>query len=162
MEIAINGGYTAFKARNAHHQVLIASVIGTPDQTRFSVTAPENKLAWARGSFVISLTNVPHWKTVVERLHEVSGDELEVDDHLGALSLIGEGINLDNRNLLRALEVLEAEGIRPGGVATTGFRISLLVERPRLAEAKRACHRAFIENAAVCAPLESDSPTGQE
>jgi len=44
MEIAINGGYTAFKARNAHHQTLIASVIGTPDQTRFSVTAPENSI----------------------------------------------------------------------------------------------------------------------
>jgi len=38
MEIGLNGGYTAFKARNAHQQVLIPSVTGTPDQTRFSVT----------------------------------------------------------------------------------------------------------------------------
>jgi aspartate kinase len=126
------------------------------------VSAPEGELSWARGAFVISLTNVPDWQKVMQKLRDVGGDELEVDEHLGALSLIGEGVNKDNRNLLHALEVLGAESITPGGVATTGFRISLLVERPRLAEAKRACHRAFIENAAVCSPLDSDAIAGED
>jgi aspartate kinase len=126
------------------------------------VTAPEGELSWARGSFVISLTNVPDWTQVVQKLRDIGGDELEVDEHLGALSLIGEGVNKDNRNLLHALEVLDEVSIKPGGVATTGFRISLLVERPRLAEAKRACHRAFIENASVCSPLDSDALAGED
>lgn len=126
------------------------------------VTAPEGELSWARGAFVISLTNVPDWQSVMQKLRDVGGNELEIDEHLGALSLIGEGVNKDNRNLLHALEVLAAESIRPGGVATTGFRISLLVERPRLAEARRACHKAFIENASVCSPLDSDAMAGED
>jgi aspartate kinase len=119
------------------------------------VTAPADKPAWARGSFVVSLTNVPNWQDVAGQLGELAGDEMEVDEHLGALSLIGEGINQDNRNLLHALDVLRAEGIRPGGLATTGFRISLLIDRPRLREAVAACHRAFIENAALCSEVDS-------
>lgn len=119
------------------------------------------RLPWARGSFVVSLTNAPTWPAVMERLRALAGDELEVDEHLGALSLIGEGVNKDNGNLLRALEVLASIGVRPGGVATTGFRISLLVDRARLLEAKRACHQAFIENAAVCSPLDSDAVASQ-
>jgi aspartate kinase len=120
------------------------------------------KLPWARGSFVVSLTNAPGWPELVTRLRALAGDELEVDEHLGALSLIGEGVNKDNRNLLRALEVLASVGARPGGVATTGFRISLLVDRARLLEAKRACHRAFIEGAAVCSPLDSDAAASED
>ena len=143
--------------------VRVAEQAGAPIK-EVGVTTPSDdaKLAWARGAFVVSLTNVPDWPQVVAKLREVAGDELEVDEHLGALSLIGEGVNKDNRNLLHALEVLEAEGIRPGGVTTTGFRISLLVDRPRLVEAKRACHRAFIEEAAVCTPLDSESIASED
>ncbi len=120
------------------------------------MTAPEAAPTWARGSFVVSLANVPNWPDLSKSLREAAGDEIEIDEHLGALSLIGEGINEDNRNLLHALEVLEAEDIRPGGVTTTGFRISLLIDRRRLRDAKRACHRAFIEDTAVCAPLNDE------
>lgn len=137
--------------------VRIAEQKGAPIK-EVGVTAPASELSWARGSFVVSLTNVPDWPEVEAALAEVAGEEMEIDEELGALSLIGEGINRDNRNLLRALEVLEAEGVRPGGVTTTGFRISLLVERSQLLVAKRSCHRAFIEDAAVCAPLSDDTP----
>jgi aspartate kinase len=136
--------------------VRVAEEYGAPIK-EVGVTAPEAAPAWARGSFVVSLANVPEWPALARRLRDAGAGEVEIDEHLGALSLIGEGINEDNRNLLRALEVLAAVGIRPGGVATTGFRISLLIERTRLADAKRACHRAFVEDAAVCAPLGGDS-----
>lgn len=142
----------------------LGEVIGAAEREgvpvkELGVTAPEGELAWARGAFVVSLTNVTSWQAVADKLQQVAGDELEIDEHLGALSLIGEGINRDNRNLLQALKVLEERGIRPGGIATTGFRISLLVERDQLLEAKRACHRAFIEQPAACAPLDSTDLT---
>lgn len=140
--------------------VRVAEEHGVPIK-EVGVTAPEGQLAWARGSFVVSLTNVPDWPEIAAHLHRIAGDEMEVDDHLGALSLIGEGVNKDNRNLLRALDVLEAEGIRPGGVTTTGFRISLLIERPRLLDAKKACHRAFIDEAGVCTTLDGETIAGQ-
>jgi len=86
---------------------------------------------------------------------------MEVDESLGALSLIGEGVNRDNRNLLRALSVLGGLGVAPGGVTTTGFRISFLVPRTKLLECKRACHVAFIEQPAVC-DLDSSAPRGDD
>lgn len=123
--------------------VRVADEQGVPIK-EVSVSAPEGKLSWARGSFVVSLTNVPDWAEVLRRLRAIGGDEMEVDESQGALSLIGEGVNRDNRNLLRALGVLADLGVSPGGVTTTGFRISFLMPRPKLLECKRACHRAFI------------------
>lgn len=157
VRVRLRGGVAAQK---------LAEVVGVTEKhgapiKEVGVTAPEGELSWARGAFVVSLTNVPDWGELVQRLRDVGGDELEIDEHLGALSLIGEGVNKDNRNLLHALEVLAGEGIRPGGVTTTGFRISFLVERPRLLDAKRACHRAFIENAHVCSPLDSEAVGGE-
>jgi aspartate kinase len=145
----------------------LAAVVRTADQHGASIkevgiTAPEGELSWARGSFVVSLANVPGWQGVAAALREAAGGELEIDEHLGALSLIGEGINRDNRNLLHALEVLAERGIRPGGVVTTGFRISFLLERAQLLDGKKACHRAFIEQAAVCSPVDSAHLAGED
>ena len=140
-------------AKRLAEVVRVAEKHGVPIK-EVGVTAPEGELSWARGSFVVSLTNVSNWRMVSAELREAGGDEMEIDETLGALSLIGEGINRDNRNLLHALEVLEARGIRPGGVATTGFRISLLVEREKLHEAKKACHKAFVEQAAICSETD--------
>lgn len=66
-------------------------------------------------------------------------------DGLGAVSLIGAGINASYRNLLAGAGVLRARGIEPQGVATSSFRITWLIDRPRLPEAVRALHARFIE-----------------
>jgi aspartate kinase len=140
--------------------VRVAEERGIPIK-EVSVSAPEGRLSWARGSFVVSLTNVPDWPEVLRRLKEIGGDEMEVDETQGALSLIGEGVNRENRNLLRALSVLADEGVSPSGVTTTGFRISFLVPREKLVECKRACHRAFIDQPAQC-DLDSSVPRGED
>jgi aspartate kinase len=143
-------------AENLREIVRVADEASAPIK-EVSVSAPEGKLGWARGSFVVSLTNVPNWTQVRARLEETAGQEMEVDEGQGALSLIGEGVNRDNRNLLRVLSVLGELGVSPSGLTTTGFRISMLVPAARLLECKRACHRAFIEQPAVC-PLDSGAP----
>ena len=143
-------------AENLREIVRVADEASAPIK-EVSVSAPEGKLGWARGSFVVSLTNVPNWTQVRARLEETAGQEMEVDEGQGALSLIGEGVNRDNRNLLRVLSVLGELGVSPSGLTTTGFRISMLVDRPRLLEAKRACHRAFVEGSPDCVGLDSDS-----
>ncbi len=110
----------------------------------------------------MSLENVPDWPELAEQLRHIAGQEIEIDEHLGALSLIGEGINKDNRNLIRAIEVLEAQNITTCGITTTSFRISFLIKRVELGEAVRACHKAFIENVAVCRTKDGDPTTGGE
>ncbi len=67
-------------------------------------------------------------------------------DGLGAVSLIGAGINASYRNLLAGAGVLRALGLEPRAAATSSFRITWLVERERLPKAVRALHARFIDD----------------
>ena len=70
---------------------------------------------------------------------------MRVVDNLGALSVVGTGINASFSNLRRGSEALTAAGILPQGFATSSFRITWMVDRLQLDDAVRLLHRAFIE-----------------
>ncbi|MBW2262691.1 MAG: aspartate kinase [Deltaproteobacteria bacterium] len=110
-----------------------------------SATTLEEEISWSRASFVISRTNLHNWPTVLEMLRERAGDEVEIDDGLAAVSLIGEGINNDNSTLIATLNLLGDRGVAVLGVATTSFRISCLVQESGIDEVVRACHERWIE-----------------
>jgi len=78
-------------------------------------------------------------------LEERFGAHAFLDAELGAVSLIGAGINQSFRALRRALGVLAEAGIEPAGLHTSSFRITALVPGARLDEAVSRLHRAFIE-----------------
>ena len=67
-----------------------------------------------------------------------------VDETLGAVALVGDGITRDVRVLARAIEVAARHG-GARSVVTTAFRISLLVERTSVEAITRALHAAFVE-----------------
>jgi aspartate kinase len=67
-----------------------------------------------------------------------------MQDGIGAVSAIGAGINASYRNLRTALDTLAALGIPVLGVATSSFRISLLIHAARVPNAVRALHEALI------------------
>lgn len=107
----------------------------------------ENPVAlknWARGNFVISLKNVHTWSLIKEKILKLCKDELEIDENLGAVSLIGEGINRDNRTLLKLLGIMNELNIPVCGITTTSFRISILVPKERTEEIVKVCHKRFI------------------
>ncbi len=97
-----------------------------------------------RAAFVVSSPNVYGWDSIRETLARELGDAVAFDDHLGALSLIGEGLNRTNETLIEALDLLEREGIEVFGVRTTAFRISLLVSREAVEAGVRLCHAKWI------------------
>jgi aspartokinase len=68
----------------------------------------------------------------------------QIEDDLAAISLIGEGLNRDNRTLLAILEMMAQHAIPVAGVTTTSFRISLLVPRERAAESVRRAHARWV------------------
>ena len=70
---------------------------------------------------------------------------MRVIDDLGALSVVGAGINASFSNLRRGSEALTTAGILPQGIATSSFRITWMVDRARLTEAVRILHNTFIE-----------------
>ena len=102
--------------------------------------APER----SRASFVVSAGQIQGWQTINAGLMEKTGWGLEFDTELGALSLIGEGLNRDNLTLLQTIDLLAQNGIGLDGITTTSFRISLLVPRERVVESVRFCHQRWI------------------
>jgi aspartate kinase len=66
-------------------------------------------------------------------------------DGLGAVSVVGAGINASYVNVRRGSHALNQSGISPQGLATSSFRITWLVSRDSIAEAARRLHETFLE-----------------
>jgi aspartate kinase len=98
-----------------------------------------------RLTLVISRENLHDEARVREALAGQSTNRVRVVDDLGALSVVGTGINASFSNLRRGSEALTAAGILPQGVATSSFRITWMVDRARLTQAVRILHITFIE-----------------
>jgi aspartate kinase len=96
-------------------------------------------------SFIVSLSNVYTWESVKEELIKSFGKEIEFNQQLGTVSLIGEGLNRDNAILLDTINLLNKEKIEINGIATTSFRISLLIQRELAESCVKICHKKWIE-----------------
>ncbi len=110
-----------------------------------SATTLAREVSWSRASFIISRINLHGWPRVREALEARAGDEVETDEGMGTLSLIGEGLNRDSTTLVATLDLLREASIPVLGVATTSFRISFLIPNDPLPDAVRLCHRHWIE-----------------
>jgi aspartate kinase len=76
---------------------------------------------------------------------ECGVEGLEWYQESGVISLIGEGIMDDPALLLRSLDELAQVGIEHQGIATSSFRISILVQNPLVIQAVKTLHAAFVE-----------------
>jgi aspartate kinase len=108
------------------------------------VTRTRGNTGSPRAAFVVSSTNIYGWEAIQANLAEELGANVAFDDHLGALSLIGEGLNRTNETLIEAIELLHNNAIEVFGISTTSFRISLLVPRESVAAGVRLCHANWI------------------
>jgi len=95
-------------------------------------------------SFIVSFGNIYNWDKVNEEILSFA-HEIESDDDLGTLSLIGEGMNNDISILLDTIDALTFAGITIHGITTTAFRISILVNRTDVQEGVKLCHKKWIE-----------------
>ena len=75
------------------------------------------------------------------------GGRARLADGLGALSVVGAGINATYANVRRGSKCLQEQGIASHGLSTSSFRTTWLVDRGRLDEAVRLLHAEFIERA---------------
>jgi aspartate kinase len=98
-----------------------------------------------RLSLVVSRENLHEEGRVRTALAQRYGDSVRVADTLGAVSVVGAGINASFENLREGAAALEAAGIAPRGTATSSFRITWMLDRARLEDAVRALHQRFIE-----------------
>ncbi len=73
-------------------------------------------------------------------------------DALGALSVIGAGINATYANVRRGSSCLHDHGIVSYGLSTSSFRATWLIQRTELDEAVRLLHATFIERNTPAVP----------
>jgi aspartate kinase len=99
-----------------------------------------------RLTLVVSRENLHDEARVRDALGTRFGSALRLIDGLGALSVVGAGINATFANLRRGAATLHAEGIAPRAVATSSFRITWLIDRTALDRAVQRMHAAFVES----------------
>jgi aspartate kinase len=90
-----------------------------------------------------------------ENLHQISnlraklgtlGSDLSWNDELGAVSVIGAGINASHEKVRQGSEALRSAQIPSFGLATSSFRITWMVSRNQVNESVRLLHALFIES----------------
>jgi len=100
---------------------------------------------YSKASFIISKNNIHGWEKVEIELKDIFGDDLHLDHSFGAVSLIGEGFSKDNRVVTETLDVLKKNNIKYYGLATTSFRLSLLIKKASINDSVRILHNYWIE-----------------
>jgi len=96
-------------------------------------------------TLLVSKDNLHEEGRVRTALTSAYGASVRITDTLGAVSVIGAGINQSFVNLRHGVAALIKAGIAIGGSATSSFRITWLVDRPRIDDAVRALHADLID-----------------
>jgi aspartate kinase len=96
-------------------------------------------------TLIISRENLHDESRVRGALADRFGGAVSLADDLGAVSVIGAGINASFANLRRGSGALAAAGITVHDVATSSFRITWMIPRARLEDAVRTLHALFIQ-----------------
>jgi aspartate kinase len=99
-----------------------------------------------RVSLLISKENLHEEDRVRIALRERFGSRCRLTDALGAVSVIGAGINATFETVRRGTAALTGVGLRPALISTSSFRVSWMIDRSRLDDAVRTLHRTFIES----------------
>jgi aspartate kinase len=98
-------------------------------------------------TLVISRENLHNEDRLRRDLSAAFGSEARIVDGLGAVSVVGAGINATYDNVRRGSECLRDNRIATFGLATSSFRATWFVQRASIEEAVRLLHGAFIERA---------------
>jgi aspartate kinase len=109
------------------------------------VAGKQLHIAADRLTLVVSRENLHAEARVREALAARFGSAARIDDTLGALSVVGAGINASFENVRRGSDALTPTGVSTAGIATSSFRITWMIDRARLDDAVRLLHRTFIE-----------------
>lgn len=99
-----------------------------------------------RISLVVSREFLPDPSSCRVQLEDRFGDSVELRDDIGAVSLIGSGINQSFVNLQKAHSLLQVKNIEATGWNTSSFRITMLVPSNQLQATVELMHREFVES----------------
>ena len=121
-------------------------------------TSPEETGLYSRVSFVLSDKNIGWNKRKNELLNKFNNN-ISFIEGLGALSVIGEGLNRDNTILQSSIELLKSNSINIFGITTTSFRISVLTEQNYLTKSLILFHEKWIIEKDASGEKQIEYPT---
>ncbi|HXK59194.1 MAG TPA: aspartate kinase [Acidobacteriota bacterium] len=98
------------------------------------------------GYFIIPEKENYHIEAAIARLEAAFPGALHISRQVGAVSLVGAGINDRYDFLRRCIRLLQDHGFGPVSVHTSSFRISALVERDKVAQAVRTLYEHFLRD----------------
>ncbi len=107
-----------------------------------------------RTTVVISRENLHDEDRLREAIETRVGTSARLIDGLGAVSVVGAGINATYENVRAGTATLAGLSITPAGLATSSFRITWMVPRDRTGDVVRALHARFIEAQRPLLPSE--------
>jgi aspartate kinase len=96
-------------------------------------------------TLVISKENLHQISSLQAKLATLESD-LIWNDELGAVSVVGAGINASHEKVRQGSEALRRAQIQSFGLATSSFRITWMVRRDQVKESVRLLHVLFIES----------------
>jgi aspartate kinase len=102
----------------------------------------------------ISRENLHDEDRLREALRSRLSNRARLVDGLGAVSVVGAGINATYANVRAGLDTLAGLSIEPAGIATSSFRITWMIPRERLKDAVRALHARFIDSQRPLVPVD--------
>jgi len=107
------------------------------------VSGKQLHVAGDRLTLVVSRENLHGEARLRGALSSRFGGAVRIADSLGAISVVGAGINASFENVRRGSEALSSAGAAIGGIATSSFRITWMIDGARLDEAVRLLHKTF-------------------
>jgi aspartate kinase len=110
-----------------------------------------------RLAMVISRENLHEEARVRDTLERRFGSNVQLAADIGAVSVIGAGINATFANLRRGSNALTHARLIIRGLATSSFRITWMLDRAMLDEAVRLLHRTFLEGESRQEPTAPES-----
>ena len=119
---------------------------------RHHVAGKQLHVAGDRLTLVLSRENLHEEARVRDAIGGAFGARVRIQDGLGALSVVGAGINASFSNVRRGSTILAANGTVVHGIATSSFRITWMIDRARLDDGVRQLHRTFIEEQQALLP----------
>jgi aspartate kinase len=102
-------------------------------------------------SLIISKENLHH-ETALRKALGTIDQSLTWHQDLGALSIIGAGINTSHQKIREGSQALIKAGIPYGSIATSSFRVTWTVPEQMIEQGTRLLHRLFVEEPADFVP----------
>jgi aspartate kinase len=119
----------------------LQDVLALLDEHR--VAGKQLHISGDRLTLVVSRENLHAEPRLREALAARFGGAVAIDDTLGAISVVGAGINAMFDNVRRGSAALTASGAAIAAIATSSFRITWMIDRAGLDDAVRLLHRTF-------------------